>query len=64
MTIRWSLHCPRCDSQDARPIRRWRVGDYAAALIGRRPFACQVCRRRFRSHGAPALANAAGTAGR
>ena len=51
MTIRWSLHCPRCDSQDARPIRRWRIGDYVAALIARRPFACQVCRRRFRSAG-------------
>ena len=46
--------CPRCGSRDARAIRRWRVGDYFAVLTGRRPFVCQICRRRFRSIGRPA----------
>ena len=44
--------CSRCGSQHARPIRRWPTSDYIVAFIGQRPFACQVCRQRFRSHGA------------
>ena len=51
MSLRRSCRCPRCGSDHARPIRRWRVGDYLAVLTGRRPFACQICRRRFRSVG-------------
>lgn len=37
MTFRRALHCPRCGSTHARPVRRWRVGDYVAALVTRRP---------------------------
>lgn len=58
MMLRNPLRCPRCGSSYARPVRRWRVGDYVPALVGRRPFACQMCRQRFRSRGAPTHADA------